>query len=100
MANAAAFFPTGLTKNAAITAASSAAQAIDQPANGESLRLMNDSATKSFVSFGTSTVADATTADFPLAPNSVETIRLSPSVTHLKVIGGTGTLYFTKGEGV
>lgn len=100
MANAAAFFPAALTKTATITGVSSAATAIDQPGNGESLRLFNDSATKTFVAWGISTLADATTADFPLAPNSIETIRIPPTATHLKCIGGTGTLYFTKGEGV
>ncbi len=95
------FSPLGATKS--ISASSSTASvALDTSLAGRNrvCRVYNDLTEKVFIKFGTSSVTAAVT-DLPIGPGATEAFEINPSPTHVACItaSGSGTVYFTEGEG-
>lgn len=107
MANAMAFYPTangadgsGATQTIAAST-TSATVAIIEPLTGSCLRIFNAGAGIAFCRWGVG-AQTAVVTDFPIAPNSVEVIRIPDTATDFGAIlsAGTQNVYITKGEGV
>lgn len=95
------FSPLGATKS--ISASSSTANvALDTSLAGrnKSVRVYNDLSEKVFIKFGTSGITAATT-DMPIGAGATEVFEINSSHTHVAAItaSGSGTIYFTEGEG-
>lgn len=68
---------------------------------GGSLRIHNAGTTLAFVATGDSTIEAAAASSTPVPAGAVEIIGIPPGHTHAAAIlaSGTGTVYFTRGEG-
>lgn len=104
MANPNAFFPApaSVGANTATVAASTASAnaVIPLPQQGSSLRIFNAGAGIGFCRTGVGAQV-AVVTDIPIAPNSVEVIRIPDGHDNFAVIlsAGTQNVYITKGEG-
>lgn len=101
MATSTAFLPktTTLTISASTT---SADESWPTPgSDGDCLRVFNATDGIAFIAIGRG-AQTATTANIPIAPNSVEVIGCSDGSDTVAVIlsAGTGSVYVTKGEGI
>src|ERR1700744_65098 len=54
----------------------------------------------SFIAFGPSTVTVTATAGFPILPGVPYCFTVGVDVTHIAVIGTSGTLYASTGKGI
>lgn len=93
------FTPIGSTVNIAAT---NATQNVQLPAEGDSVKILNNSPVAAFINFGpTNAVTAALATSMPVLPNSDQVFSVPPGVEFAAVIlpSGTGTVYFTKGDG-
>lgn len=92
------FSPIGGTVNVSATTSSSR---VALTLGGNSLVVYNSAASIAFVKLGSSTVDAATATSVPIAAGSTRVFALG-SETHAAAIlaSGTGTVYFTTGNGV
>jgi hypothetical protein len=85
----------------ASVSASTTSSAVAMVGAGETVLVTNAANAVAFVAFGTSGSTTAKSASLPLLPNSRALLAANVYMTHAAVIltGGTGTVYFTLGDG-
>lgn len=94
------FMPSGggAATVSAATSVASASAALDQYSN--CVRVYNSGATAAFIRF-TVDASTATLTDMPLAPGATEVFTKGTcTVASAILASGTGTVYFTNGEGL
>jgi hypothetical protein len=97
--NQPAFAPVpASTVNISVSSSSQALQVKGTNVIARHVRLTNASANIMFVDFGPSSITTTTTTGMPVLPNSA--IVVATASNYVAVIGTTGTLYATPGEGL
>jgi hypothetical protein len=68
---------------------------------GDTLLVTNASGSVAFVRLGVDATVSATAADFPLLPNSRAMLGVNGLIATAATVlaSGTGTVYFTRGDG-
>lgn len=91
------FRPAGTVGVAASTTAANAALA----GGGQAVLVYNASSATAFFRLGGATGLTVGTADTPVPPGERMLVDAGPFVSHAAVVlsGGTGTVYFTLGDG-
>lgn len=74
-----------------------------QNSDNVSIRVVNETTAVAYLSFGTTNVAAATVANgIHMLPNSERIFRVAADITNVSVLlsTGTGTVSFTRGDGI
>jgi hypothetical protein len=88
----------------AITITSSSAETAIQTGTGDQVMVSSLAGNAiAFVAFGISsttvTIPTTATNGTPILPGTVQVFTVPPGTTHIAVIGTSGTLYVTRGDG-
>lgn len=92
------FMPNGSASTSAATSTTSASAALDAYSNN--VRVYNAGATAAFIRFAVGATT-AVVTDMPIAPGATEVFtKGNATVASAILASGTGTVYFTCGEGL